>query len=242
MDLIKTKSFELAVYAKGSPDSPKLALVLPGRLDSKDYADMHGHVEYLAGRGYHAITFDPPGSWDSPGNIDLYTMTNYIKAINELIEYFGNKPTLLIGHSRGGAMAMLVGTTNPHVTHFVTVMSNMGPSKIEIAPKGGVHVSYRDLPPGGGEKTKRFDLPYSYFEDASQYNALEGLKGSSKPKLFFLGTRDILVKPAAVREVYRVSAEPKVLHELDSDHDYRHHKDVIDEVNSVVGKFLDEYK
>lgn len=100
--LIKTESFNLAVYQKGSPDSKKLALVLPGRLDTKDYPHMRSHVDFLASKGYLALSFDPPGSWESEGDISLYLTTNYLKAVKELINHFGNKPTLLIGHSRGG--------------------------------------------------------------------------------------------------------------------------------------------
>jgi len=44
MDLIKTKDFDLAMYAKGDSSSPKVALVLPGKLDTKDYHHMRSHV------------------------------------------------------------------------------------------------------------------------------------------------------------------------------------------------------
>ena len=109
MKTIKTKSFELVVYEKGDPNSQKLAIVIPGRLDTKDYIHNTSLVDYLASRGYFALSFDPAGTWESPGDIDLYTTTNLIKSVNELIEFFGNKPTLLAGHSRGGTIAMLAG-------------------------------------------------------------------------------------------------------------------------------------
>ena len=86
MELIKTKSFELAAYSKGLITSNKLAIVLPGRLDTKDYPNIQGHVEYLAKRGFYALSFDPPGTRESLGDISLYTTTNYVKAVNEVIE------------------------------------------------------------------------------------------------------------------------------------------------------------
>ena len=101
--MIKTKNFKLAIYSGGNEDANKIALVLPGRLDTKDYVHMTSHVDFLAERGYYALSFDMPGTWESPGNIAEYTTTNYIKAVNELVDYLGNKPTLLLGHSRGGA-------------------------------------------------------------------------------------------------------------------------------------------
>ena len=105
---------------------------------------------------------------------------------------------------------------------------------------GEVQISYRDIP-SDKTKKKKFELPYNYFQDASKYNILDNLKGSTKPKLFFLGTHDKLVSPEIVRKAFKASPEPKMLYELDSEHDYRKHPKIIEEVNKVAGKFLDKY-
>ncbi len=236
MKKIKTKTFELAVYEKGDPNSSKIAIVIPGRLDTKDYAHMRSHVDFLASKGYFALSFDPPGTWESPGDISLYTTPNYLKAIDELIEYFGNRPTIILGHSRGGSMAMFAGINNPHVTHFIAMMSHYGPSS-KPQESGNIRISYRDLPPGTKKtkENKQFNLPMSYFNDLTEY---VGLETCTKPKLFFLGKEDNVVFPEDVREAYKLAAEPKQLHELNSDHDYRYHPEIIEEVNQVVGQFL----
>lgn len=238
MERIQTKSFNLAVYPKGDENSKRLILVLPGKLDTKDYPHMKSHVDFLAEQEFFALSFDPPGTWESPGDIKLYTMTNYLKAIGELIEHFGNKPTLLLGHSRGGSMAMLGAITNPYVTHFIAVMSRAGESASKKPMKpGDTNISYRDIP-GNPKGKKKFELPFSYYEDSARYNILDGLKKCAKPKLFILGIRDITVKPEEVREAYEVAAEPKEFHEIDSDHDYRWHPPLIKEVNQIVGDFI----
>ncbi len=244
MNLIKTKSFELAIYTQGNPNSEKFALVLPGKLDTKDYSHMRSHVEYLANQGYFALSFDPPGTWESPGDIRLYTMTNYLKVINELIESYGNKPTFLMGHSRGGTMAILVGTSNPLVTGFVAIFSGFingrGEEDLEWKEKG-MYVSMRDLPPGGGSKEKQFELPYSFLKDERNYDITQGLETSDKPKLFMLGLQDNLVQPQIIRETYNLAAEPKQLYEMNSNHDYRHDQTLIEEVNNRVGKFIKDF-
>ncbi|MCX6804180.1 MAG: alpha/beta hydrolase [Candidatus Diapherotrites archaeon] len=238
MNTLKVKSFELAVYAKGTPDSEKLALVLPGRLDTKDYLHMHSHVDYLSSKKYYALSFDPPGAWESPGGIKLYTMTNYLKAINEIITHFGNKQTVLMGHSRGGSMAMLAGTQNKYVSHIIAAMSNSQPSQINKKLKDkDFAINYRDNPFGGKIK---FELPLSYFEDAAQYTMLDALSKCSKPKLYFLGKKDTIVTPESVRNAYAKSANPKQLYEIDSGHDYRFQADKIEEINKVIGMFLDK--
>jgi hypothetical protein len=236
MNLIKTQSFELAVYQKGNENADKLTLCLPGRLDTKDYAHMRSHVDFLADNGYLALSFDPPGTWESSGDISLYTTQNYLKAINELVEHFGNRPTITLGHSRGGSMSMLAGINNPHVTHFIAVMSHYGPSS-KPQESGDVRVSYRDLPPGTEEteEKKQFNLPMSYFDDPTDYS---GLETCTKPKLFFFGKEDDIVLPEDVKETYELAAEPKQLCELGSDHDYRCHPNIIAEVERITLEFL----
>jgi pimeloyl-ACP methyl ester carboxylesterase len=251
MNIIQTPSFTLAVYQKGDEQASKLALVLPGRMDTKDYPHMHSHVDYLAKRGYLALSFDPPGTWESPGDISLYTMTNYLKAINELIEHFGNRPTVLMGHSRGGTIAFFAGPENEYVTHIVAVMSHITPSEVgEDRINNGAVVSYRDMPalpsrgrpPNDAEHQKVFHLPLNYFEDAKQYTNTDGLAKCNKPKLFFYGTKDTLVPKEEVLIAYEAAAEPKELVSLDSDHDYRWRQELIQEVNEHIGTFLDKYK
>lgn len=241
MNTIQTRSFNLAVYSKGDSNAKKLALVLPGRLDTKDYVHMGSHVNYLAGKSFFALSFDPPGTWESGNDLSQFTTTNYIKVVNELIEYFGNKPTLLIGHSRGGAVAIQA-AANPFVKGIIAVMATYGapsapsPEAIEL----GFQMEYRDLPPGDVKtaKQREFELPLNYFKDGEQYNPVETLRKLQKPKLLFYGTQDEFISPAKVKEVYETIPEPKMIHELDSEHDYRYRPEIIEEVNRVVGDFL----
>ncbi len=246
MKIVKTKSFEIATYSQGDINSSKLALVLPGKLDTKDYSHMRSHVDHLANKGFFALSFDPPGTWESRGDIKLYTTTNYLKAIDELIEYYGNKQTLFIGHSRGATMAILAGTANPFVTSYVSIMSSFtdigfGDKRDKEWKKKGYVVSMRDLPPGGGAKVKRFELPFSFFEDQIPYKMTNEIKQSTKPKLVVLGKHDELITPESVRETYELLSPPKELYELDSGHDYRLDPKLIEEVNERVGEFLERF-
>ena len=242
MGMVKTKSFELAVNAKGNPNASKLALLLPGRLDPKDYINFEKHAQYLAGKGFYAIAFDPPGTWDSPGGIELFTTTNYIKTVNELIEYFGNKPTLLLGHSRGGATAILA-STNPNVTGIVLVLASYEAPSEPDSLENGVQIEYRDMPPGDKktEEQKKFELPLEYFTDGQKYNPLEVLKACTKPKLLFSGTDDEYYTPEEVKEIYDSLLDPKKYHKLNTDHDYRYRPEVIEEVNRGLKRFLHTY-
>jgi pimeloyl-ACP methyl ester carboxylesterase len=248
-----TTSFQLAVYQQGNGEAKNLALVLPGLLDTKDYPNMKAHVDFLASKGFYAISFDPPGTWQSSEDIHEYTMTNYLAAIDELIAQQGNKPTLLVGHSLGGLIATLAAAKSPHVTAFVAIMSPASLVReengelravgrtLEQWEQDGTRPSDRDLPEDS-TKTKHFELPFSFAEDAQKYSSLEGLKNLTKPKLFIAGKADTKITPVMVNTTFDAAAEPKQYVEIESDHDYRRSPELIEEVNDVIGQFLEKHK
>ena len=245
MDIVKTRSFQLAVNSRGNPDSKRLAIVLPGRLDTKDYECFDKHLELLATKGFYAISFDPPGTWESPGGIELFTTTNYIKTVNEVIEHFGNKPSLLLGHSRGGAVATLAGTSNPNVIGLVLINPSLGsptPPDPETL-KTGVYVAYRDLPPGTKitKRKKKFKAPLNYFEDGAKYDDAEVLKTCTKPKIIFYATDDEYNTPKEVEEVFASVPEPKELYSINCGHSYRLHPNIVEEINEEIELFIDKY-
>lgn len=247
MNIIKTETFELAVYSKGDTNTQKLALVLPGKLDTKDYVHMKSHVEYLAGLGFLAVSFDPPGTWESPGSINLYTMSNYEKAIHELIEHYDNRPTFLMGHSRGGSLSVIAGVKNPHVFAFASLMGSLskGAFTQEKNPeweKRGYKISMRAMPPGDGPKVKEFKLPYQFLLDQQKYDLTEDLLQSQKPKIFFVAEHDTIVDSAKIKNAYNLYADPKELHELNCNHGYRRDLKMIDEVNSTIESFLRKFR
>jgi pimeloyl-ACP methyl ester carboxylesterase len=241
MKIIKTKSFETAVNIIGDENSSKIAILMPGRLDSKDYANFISHAEYLSKYGFLVVSVDPPGTWDSPGSLDNYSTSTYIKDINEIIDKFGNKPTLLLGHSRGGATAMLV-SSNPAVSWLVLVNSTYGqptpPKPEEI--KNGLLTEYRDLPPGKvrTDEKKRFDLPMTYFEDATKHDPLSALQNFKGPKLVVHTTRDEFTRLEKVKSIYDGLQEPKTFLQIDCTHDYRLFPEAIISVNEALGQFL----
>ncbi|MBU1071528.1 alpha/beta hydrolase [Patescibacteria group bacterium] len=245
MAIVKTKSFQLGVNSKGDPNSKRLAIALPGRLDTKDYECFNKHLEYLANKGFYAVSFDPPGTWESPGGIELFSTTNYIKAVNELIEYYGNKPTLLLGHSRGGATSTLAGTSNQHVIGLVLINPSLGsptPPSPEMR-EAGVYIDHRDLPPGTKrtEQKREFRASLNYFEDGAKYNDAETLRTCTKPKIIFYATEDEFNSPEEVETLFSSVPEPKELYKIECTHDYRLYPKVVEEINEVMGSFIDKH-
>jgi pimeloyl-ACP methyl ester carboxylesterase len=240
---IQTPSFTLAVYAAGKPNAKKMALCLPGYCDTKDYPDMRTHADLLAARGYYAVAVDPPGTWESAGDIAEYTTTNYLKAIDELIAHFDNRPTLLVGKSMGGRMAQL-GAQNPAVVGFVSVVGSAtgavadGISEQEW-PTHPRRTPHRDLPEDPAH-FRDFIIPYSFVEDAATHNAFGVIRSLKMPKLYLAGEDDALVSPATVQRAFNAAAEPKQFMVLPIDHDYRKDPAKLTLVNDAIIRFLDK--
>jgi pimeloyl-ACP methyl ester carboxylesterase len=248
MPNLKTKSFDIASYSSGDISTSRLALVLPGKLDSKDYAHMRSHVRHLASLGYFAMSIDPPGTWESTGDINVYTITNYAKAVEELIEHFGNKQTMLIGHSLGGSISLLVGSRNPYVSHIGMFMSpynfidRLNDEKSKTWEQKGYAESKRDIPDKSPPEWRYFKLPYSYLLDQVQYDLTSALKTCSKPKLFIYGEKDDSISAEIVKREYEISISPKELASVDDGHSYRKKPDSINNVNSIISSFLSKYQ
>ena len=243
MNTLQTKTFQLATSQAGKPDAPKLAVVLPGLFDTKDYAHIQSHLKRLAELGFHAVSFDPPGTWESPGGIELYTPSNYLQAVHEVIDRFG-KPTFVMGHSRGATMSLASGSSNKLVFALAAVMPShirgdyLGNEDAEWKAQGHRLLS-RDLPPGGGERSYSEQLPYSFFLDQLNFDCTDSLQASSVPKLFIYGASDTSgATPQSVRAIYEQAGEPKEIHEIPGDHDYRQDPDRIEMVNQIVTDFL----
>ena len=240
MKIIELPSFQIAVNKYGDESAEKLAILLPGRLDTKDYVNFPSHGETLAKLGYYVVAVDPPGSWDSPGSVSLHTTSNYVRAINEHIAHFGNRRTLLLGHSRGGATAMLV-SNNPAVEKIVLINAAYGPPTSPTPEKieNEALVEQRDLPPGNVRTKEKiiFHLPLNYFEDGKKHDPLTALKNFKGSKLLVHGTNDEFSSLERVKSIYDSLNEPKTFLTIDSTHDYRLFPKVIQQIDEAITSF-----
>lgn len=241
MKLVDTNSFKIAINEYGDPNAKRFALLLPGRLDTKDYANFISHGNFFAGLGYHVVAIDPPYTWESPGDLHGYTTSAYLQCVNELIEHFGNKETILLGHSRGGATAMLA-TPNTYVKAVVLVNAAYGspstPDKSKLVD--GYLPEARDLLPGN-VRTKeqvKFMLPMNYFVDGDKHNPVKALEDFSGAKLLIHATADEFCGADEVEKIYDRLSDPKEFLAINCTHDYRLFPEVIDEVNNAVQSFL----
>lgn len=250
--MLTTSSFGLATYEQGDPASDRFALVLPGLLDSKDFPHMHSHVDLFARHGFHALSFDPPGTWESQGDISLYTLSNYRQAAGEIIEYYGNKETVIVGQSLGGIMAPLIASDQECVRAYASLLApaflcderngviHFGEFPIPNWKELGSRTSQRTLP-NNPSHTFSFTVPYSFVEDSFNHNTLDVIGSLSTPKLYVAATRDAIVPPEVVAEFVKQASEPKEFVTIDSEHDYWLDDSLISQVNEILDDFFSQH-
>ena len=127
----------------------KLALLLPGYLDSPDYLHMRTFEKRLKELGYTTERLDPCNLWKTD-DLRHYSMTNYLKQIEESVSFYTpQKPLeiILIGHSMGGFVSIIAGNRIKEVTKIVSLCAP--PDRIQAADRWlGAKIAHseRDLP------------------------------------------------------------------------------------------------
>ncbi|OGK16135.1 hypothetical protein A2690_01715 [Candidatus Roizmanbacteria bacterium RIFCSPHIGHO2_01_FULL_39_12b] len=59
--------------------------------------------------------------------------------------------------------------------------------------------------------------------------------------MLIYGTEDEYTEPQEVKKIFASIPESKMIHKLHCEHDYRYHADAIDEVDKVLGSFVNKY-
>lgn len=218
----------------------KVALLLPGYLDSPDYLHMLTFEQSLLRLGYTVERLDPCHLWEN-GDVSQYTVTNCIRQVQERVGFYAAKnpkEIVLIGHSMGGFTAIIAGNRIPDVTKIVALCPP--PDRKESVKKwknGGVRVSQRDLP-DNPHVYREFAIPYSYVTDALKYSTVEEVKSLHKPLMIFIALEDETVPPKLTEQIVAHANNPYVIRQPNMGHSFRRSQEACDLVMKGIEKFL----
>ncbi len=242
---LKLKEFTVDAYVSGDKNAEKCALILPGFLDTKDYEHMRSHVDSLAEKGYYALAIDFPGTWQSSGDIADYTITNCLNVAQEIVTMLG-RPTLLVGHSNGGRLALQIASENSQVTGVIAIMSplhvlrsNNQTERMQRWKASGERLIKMDVS-SRPEQFQEFMVPYSFLLNSEKYPVTEYISSVKQPKLFIAGKRDQVITPAEVKESFLLAIEPKKYELIDTDHNYRRDPRAVTKVNHLIIDFAEQ--
>lgn len=218
----------------------KLALLLPGYLDSPDYLHMKTFEKRFKELGYTTERIDPCELWKT-GNIQNYSITNYIKQIGGKIDTYKNQnpeEIILVGHSMGGFVSIIAGNRIKEVTKIVALCP---PSDGKLFAtkwqEEGTRRSERDLPKDPS-KSRFFEVPYSAAEDLAQYSPVEEVKQIHKPLMIFIALNDTVVPQILIEQIVANANDPYVVRMENMGHDFRKSQEECNLVMKEIEKFL----
>ncbi len=216
----------------------KLALLLPGYLESPSYRHLVVIDEELSGMGYEVKRVDPCLLW-ATGNTERYTLTNYIKQIKEIIDSYKKdelEKVVLIGHSLGAAAAILVGADDARVTKVMCLSPTVVLDKSrEKWGESGIRCSKKDLP-DDPSAFREFCVPLSHLDDRKQYSVTDALLDLTIPIMFLFGSDD-----PTFDEIQKVADNAKIFKVVKIEnmgHDFRQSLDLCNQVAGEVKRFL----
>jgi len=223
----------------------KLAIILPGFLDSKDYPHLVDLDNEFKKLGFSTVRLNPTGTWGDEQNITKYSISQYLEDIDEVINQSGKQDRIVLaGHSLGGTVAILYAASHENISTVIAIMSpatylrDENWQKIVKWQKDGFKISVRDLP-GDKNVMKKFILPYDFIEDSKKYDVIKEILKFTGNMLLIAGEQDDCVTFDQIQEIYDHANQPKSLKLIRNiGHDYRHNKNEIKIVNKEVVDFI----
>ncbi len=218
----------------------KLAILLPGYLDSPNYTHLVTFESRLIKLGYTTERLDPCRLWET-GETRQYTVTNIIKQIHDkIVEYKTQHPEeiILIGHSLGGFISIIAAGLIPEVNKVISLcppssIENLG-KKWEKKPS---RISKRDLPEDSS-RFREFDVPLSFVEDARSYSAIDTIKKINVPLMIFIALADSSVNPVETEILVSNAVKPYVVRQPNLGHDFRKSQAECDLVMDEIERFI----
>ena len=144
----------------GNPNGPPMLLIHGGRDHCRNWDWVAEHFA----KDYHIIAPDLRGhgdsQWETSGN---YTQMSYVYDIAQLIQQKNMNNVTVIGHSLGGAIALLYTALFPERVKRLIAIEGMGPSpslaakQAEISINGRVRSWVDDMRKLSGRLPRRYD-------------------------------------------------------------------------------------
>jgi len=176
----------------------------------------------LVKRGFAVLRFDFTGLGSSEGD---FSHTNFSSNIEDLVaaaDYMRKHlqaPDILVGHSLGGAAAIIAANHIPEVRAVATIAAPSDPAHLThllretvptIRQQGWAHVTI------GGQS---FTLRQQFLDDISEHSLADALKSLNRPYLVLHSPDDELVEFEHARHLFDLASQPKQLVSLNgADH------------------------
>lgn len=166
----------------------------------------------LTQAGFGVLRFDFTGLGESEGDFsdtDFSGNVEDLVAASDFLEQNYAPPTLIVGHSLGGAAALLAAARINYIQAVVTIAAPAEPDHVkhlfqnsldEIEKNGKAKVMLEGRP---------FTIGKNFVEDLLSHRLLEEVRKLRKPLLIFHSPQDKIVDITNAEKIYKAAFHPK---------------------------------
>jgi pimeloyl-ACP methyl ester carboxylesterase len=171
---------------------------------------------FLSSHGFRVYNLDFPGHKLGASGGVLRGIDDCLDAMSAVAAFARERnahPLYTLGHSMGAMAALFCAAQNPAISGSVAIATGYGRPSALAALRNFSSADFRSSYVDG------VDLP-TLFEDADAWFARLLPKLEGRPVLYVAASRDAMVAPASVRQLYERAPEPKRFATIESDHTY----------------------
>jgi pimeloyl-ACP methyl ester carboxylesterase len=198
------------------PRRPRGVSIVAGHGYSSSKQNLDFLCSFLASHGYGVYSLDFPGHKLGASGGELRGVEDCIDAMSATIGFArgrGDGTIYTLGHSMGGMTAIFTAAHDWSIVGTIAIATGYGrPTSLESLQKVGAtdfrasYVVGVTLPELVKDVNRRYD------------ELLPRLEG--RPALYVAASRDGMVSPKSVKDLYERAPEPKSFATIDSDHTY----------------------
>lgn len=203
------------------PDGPpRASLVLSHCFTcNKDYKVLVWLARALSEEGLAVLRFDYFGLGASQGRFEETTISRYIGDLKAALDWVGGqvagKPTLLAGHSLGGAVSILTAVQRPEVRGVAVMATSAGLSNLyrllpQLAPGNRLSNEPVEVRIGG----KPYPIAPAFLKDLKRHSLLENVSKLDRPFLVLHGSADRTTGIEQGEKLFAAARQPKAFFAL----------------------------
>ena len=183
----------------------------------------------LTKNGIAVLRFDFTGLGESEGDFENTNFSSNVEDLEDMAAYMKEHyepPSILIGHSLGGAAVIFAATRLSFVKAVVTIGAPAHPEHVTHLLKDGIHQILKEgeaLVDIGG---REFRVKKQFLEDIQDKNMARSIQEMKKPLLVMHSPQDMTVPIENAARIYQAGRHPKSFISLDgADHLLSNKKD-----------------
>ncbi|MBS3134947.1 alpha/beta fold hydrolase [Candidatus Woesearchaeota archaeon] len=191
-------------------ETGRIVVICHGFTSSKNCNFIPPLADYLCDNGHSVLRFDFTGNGESEGELCEGTYSqenNDLKKVIDFVKKLNYKKISVIGHSMGGAVAILRASEDERINCLITISAVAypgrerltGKQKDDLKKKGHVHY------------WGKYRIDKNFIDDASCYDLTKYISKVKVPVLIVHGDKDDVVVLKEGRDIYKNANNPKQL-------------------------------